>query len=202
MIRFFKKLYHKTKYLAIPFMLLYSVGAGVTHWDRIKYALQALWISFPMIVLYNHLAEWHKSNTIFIESASIIIFINMIFGGASHWRQGTFSWKDLAIKNFMIIFIVLSSYLVLDRLFGFFHSTFVGDMLKSSVSFMVLMYPASKCMTSIFIVSNGKFPPEFLMKLFYSYEKTGRLKDFFDLLQGEGIKEDLLTKEKETADGE
>lgn len=173
---------------AVPFILLFSVGAGVTYWDRLKYFCQAVWLSFPFIVVYNHLVEWHHSHNFFIDAANIIIIINAISGGISHWKQGTFSWKDMAIKNFMIVFIVFSAYLVLDKLFSFFHSTFAGDLLKSSVSFMTLMYPASKFATSTFIITNGKFPPEFLMKLFYSYEKNGRLKDFFDLIQGEGIK--------------
>lgn len=191
---------HITKLLqrfSVPFVLLFSTVAGVTYLDRIKYFFQAVWVSFPLIVIYNHLVSWHNSNELFIESASLIIFINAIFGGISHWKQGTFSWVKLAVKNLAIVFITLSGYLVLDKLFSFFQSTFVGDMLKSAVSFMTLMYPASKFMTSAFIVTNGKFPPEFLMKLFYSYEKTGRLKDFFDLLQGEGIKGHMDLKEKQ-----
>lgn len=184
---FLLKIQETIRRFAVPFILLFSVGAGVTYWDRLKYFCQAIWLSFPFIVVYNHIINWHNSNSFFIESASIIIGINALFGGISHWKQGTFSWKEMAVKNFMIVFIVLSAYLVLDKLFSFFHSTFAGDMLKSSVSFMTLMYPASKFMTSSFIITNGKFPPEFLMKLFYSYEKSGRLKDFFDLLQGEGI---------------
>lgn len=187
---FLAKIQELLRKFAVPFVLFFSVGAGVTYWDRIKYFFQAVWLSFPFIVVYNHLVKWHQHNSFFIESASVIIFINAIFGGVSHWKQGTFSWKDMAVKNFMIVFIVLSSYLVLEKLFSFFSSTFVGDMLHSSISFMTLMYPASKFMTSAFIITNGKFPPEFLMKLFYSYEKNGRLKDFFDLLQGEGIKTD------------
>lgn len=183
----FGKLLTGLKLISVPVILLYSVGTGITYVDRIKYLFQTIWVSFPMIVLYNHLSSWHDANKLFIEAASIIIFINMIFGGLSHWKQGTFSWKILGIKNFFIIIVVLSTYLVLDKLFGFFADTFVGGMLKSSISFIVLMYPASKFMTSAFIVTNGKFPPMFLMKLFYSFEKKGRIKDFFDVLEGNGI---------------
>ncbi|MDO4782547.1 MAG: hypothetical protein Q4A09_04925 [Capnocytophaga felis] len=184
------------KLLSVPIILLYSIGSGATYLDRLKYLGQSIWVSFPFIVVYNHLSSWHDANSLFVEAASIIIFINMIVGGASHWKQGTFSWKSLAIKNFFIIFVVLSTYLVLDKLFGFFADTFVGGMLKSSISFMVLMYPASKFMSSLFIFTNGKFPPMYLMKMFYSYEKSGRIKDFFDLLSGEGIK-DLATEHHE-----
>lgn len=189
MKKIIQKIVETIKLFSVPIILLYSIGTGITYWDRVKYFFQAVWLSFPFIVMYNHLTSWHSSNEVFIESASIIIFINMIFGGVSHWKQGTFSWWQLGIKNFYIICIVLATYVVLDKLFGFFAETFVGGMLKSSISFIVLMYPASKFMTSLFIVTNGKFPPMYLMKLFYSYEKNGRIKDFFDLLSGEGIKD-------------
>lgn len=191
-----KKILESVKLFSVPIILLYSIGTGITYWDRVKYFFQAVWISFPFIVIYNHISGWHDANVLFVESASIIIFVNMIFGGVSHWKQGTFSWWRLGLKNFYIVCIVLCTYLVLDKLFGFFADTFVGGMLKSSISFIVLMYPASKFMASLFIVTNGKFPPMYLMKLFYSYEKSGRIKDFFDLLSGEGVK-DLATEHNE-----
>lgn len=173
--------------LSIPFILLFSLGAGVTLYDRLRYFIYSAWVSFPFIAIYNVLAQWYGLNIVFFESACIIISINAIFGGLSHWKQGTFSWLKLFIKTLLIVFITFSGYIVLDNLFSFFENTFVGETLQSFISFMVLMYPASKFMTSSFILSNGKFPPTFLMKVFYSYEKTGRLKDFFDLIQGDGV---------------
>lgn len=52
------------------------------------------------------------------------------------------------------------------------------------------MYPASKFITSMFILTNGKFPPEYLIKLFYTYEKNGRLKDFLEFLSGDGVRQE------------
>lgn len=40
------------------------------------------------------------------------------------------------------------------------------------------IYPASKCLKNCYVLSNGKFPPEWLMNKVYNFEKTGNLKDF------------------------
>lgn len=42
----------------------------------------------------------------------------------------------------------------------------------------------------MFILTNGKFPPEYLIKLFYTYEKNGRLKDFLEFLSGDGVRQE------------
>lgn len=184
-----------TKLFTVPFILMFSIGAGVTYYDRLRYFLYSIWISFPFIAIYKHFVGWYGHHEVFFDAACIIIAINAFFGGVSHWKQGTFSWLKLFLKNIAIVAITFCGYIVLEKLFGFFQDTFIGNTLKSAISFMVLMYPASKFMTSSFIITNGKFPPIFLMKLFYNYEKTGRLKEFFNLIQGEGITQEIVEEE-------
>ena len=189
-LNFLKTVFVKIKIIMILCVLMFAPYTIVSVSDRIKYVLIALYIHTPLIFIYNYVSNWFGANSVFTESASIIILANMIIGGASHFKRDTFSWKELFKKNFFIILVVFISYLVLEKLFSFFADTFAGSMLKSSISFIVLMYPASKFITSMFILTNGKFPPEYLIKLFYTYEKNGRLKDFLEFLSGDGVRQE------------
>ena len=53
-------------------------------------------------------------------------------------------------------------------------------MFKMSVQLMTLFYPVSKIVKNVFVLTKGKYPPQFVMKALYNYEKEGKLKDFFD----------------------
>jgi len=44
---------------------------------------------------------------------------------------------------------------------------------------MTLLYPVSKAVKHIFILSKGKYPPQWIIAALYQYEKNGKLKDFF-----------------------
>jgi len=66
---------------------------------------------------------------------------------------------------------------------------------KNTVEIITIFYPTSKVLENTFILTNGKYPPEFLIKALYNYRKDGKLKDFFDALQGK--KEDKKEENKE-----
>ena len=44
---------------------------------------------------------------------------------------------------------------------------------------MTLFFPASKGIKSIFIISNGEYPPKWMMKKVYNYENDGDLNELF-----------------------
>ena len=43
-----------------------------------------------------------------------------------------------------------------------------------------LLYPVKDIAKNLFVLSNGKFPPEFFMKALYKYEKSGKLREFYE----------------------
>ncbi len=60
---------------------------------------------------------------------------------------------------------------------------------------MTLMYPVSKIVKNVFVLTGGKYPPKWIMKALYNYEKSGKLKDFFDDIRG-GDKTEVLDNNK------
>jgi hypothetical protein len=56
----------------------------------------------------------------------------------------------------------------------------VGESFKILIQVVTLLYPVSKVLKNIYILSNKQFPPAFIMDKIYNFEKNGDLKDLFD----------------------
>ena len=97
-----------------------------------------------------------------------------------HFKTGTFDIKDFLVGNTMMIFVISVSYISLAILSIPLDESGIGKMFKMSVQLMTLFFPVSKIVKNVFVLTKGKYPPQFVMKALYNYEKEGKLKDFFD----------------------
>ena len=70
-----------------------------------------------------------------------------------------------------------------------------------SVQLMTLFYPVSKIVKNVFVLTRGKYPPQFVMKALYNYEREGKLKDFFDEIN-QGMPHINSNNEQKTEDTE
>ena len=70
-------------------------------------------------------------------------------------------------------------YLLLASLEVPLGDSLVTEVFESSLQAMTLLYPVSKAVKHIFILSIGKYPPQWIIAALYQYEKNGKLKDFF-----------------------
>ncbi len=60
-------------------------------------------------------------------------------------------------------------------------NNFVGEGFKVLIQVMTLLYPISKALKNIYILSNKKFPPSFIMDKIYTFEKNGDLNNLFQI---------------------
>lgn len=170
----------------VPIIIVFSDDDRFGIKDRIKFAFEALSKMSFFLWIYSYFQLWYNNNQLFSESLGWVLIINMLVGMALHYKLGTFSWIELFIKTVKMLFIIFAVYISLKAMHNLLAESFFGGLFKNSVEIMTVFYPASKVLENTFILTNGKYPPEFLIKALYNYKKDGKLKDFFEVLKGNG----------------
>ena len=186
-----KKIWQKWRYkimiAALPLVLVLSYsseGGNITFWERMRCLLEVIFKSAPFMIVYLFFVDWYGSNQVFAVSIGTALLVNMLVGARCHWKDGTFSIKEMLKKEIEMMMVVSFAYISLKVLTAPLNESFAGYMFKTSIEFVSILYPVSKTLKNIFIITNGKHPPAFIMKALYNYEKEGKLKDFFDSVTG------------------
>lgn len=163
-----------------PIVLLYYFDDKIQLRDRIYYFFVAFFKSIPLLMLYSYFSVWREKNELFFVGISFILFLNMVVGAIYHAKAGTFDIKHFLTGNTTIMLVITVVYISLSVLSIPINETETGKIFQSVVQFMTLMYPVSKIVKNVFVLTGGKYPPQFIMKALYNYEREGKLKDFFD----------------------
>lgn len=171
-----------------PIVLLYYFDDKIQLRDRIYYFFVAFFKSIPLLMLYSYFSVWREKNELFFVGISFILFLNMVVGAIYHAKAGTFDIKHFLTGNATIMLVITVVYISLSVLSIPINETETGKIFQSVVQFMTLMYPVSKIVKNVFVLTGGKYPPQFIMKALYNYEREGKLKDFFDDIS-EGAKD-------------
>ena len=134
----------------------------------------------PIAYALNAFHLWFADNQHFVNAFLIVVLLNAIVGMCKHRKTKEFDWGVFLKKTSGMIFMVIIVYYLLHAL-----SVVAGDNLISNgfeilIQVTTIFYPSSKALKSIFILSNGEYPPKFIMKKLYNFEKDGSLKDFFN----------------------
>lgn len=165
---------------ATPMVLLFYFDDKIQLRDRIYYFFIAFFKSIPLLMLYSYFSIWREKNELFFAGISFILFLNMVVGAIYHAKAGTFDIKHFLTGNATIMLVITVVYISLSVLSIPINETETGKIFQSVVQFMTLMYPVSKIVKNVFVLTGGKYPPQFIMKALYNYEREGKLKDFFD----------------------
>ena len=171
-----------------PIVLLYYFDDKIQLRDRIYYFFLAFFKSIPLLMLYSYFSIWREKNELFFVGISFILFLNMVVGAIYHAKAGTFDIKHFLTGNATIMLVITVVYISLSVLSIPINETETGKIFQSVVQFMTLMYPVSKIVKNVFVLTGGKYPPQFIMKALYNYEREGKLKDFFDDIS-KGVKD-------------
>ena len=99
---------------------------------------------------------------------------------AYHLRQRTFSLSELLKKSAQMLGVIAAVYILLAMLKVPLAESHTGELFASTLQLMTLLYPVSKAVKNIFVLTHGKYPPAWVMKALYNYEKEGKLKEFFN----------------------
>lgn len=196
LLQWFLKAKMKVAIWATPIVLLFYFDDKIHLRDRVYYFFIAFFKSIPLLMLYSYFTVWKEKNELFFVGISFILFLNMVVGATYHAKAGSFDIKQFLYGNISVMLVISVVYISLSVLSIPLNESEMGKMFQSVLQFMTLMYPVSKIVKNIFVLTGGKYPPQFVMKALYNYEREGKLKDFFDEING------TKTNEPKTEDHE
>lgn len=151
-----------------------------TFMDRLIYFFQVIGTFAPIAYLLDGLNFWFKTNQQFSSFILICLLVNMVVGAVFHSKMGTFNWVEMFRKNILMWVVLIVVYAMLEMLRLTAGQNFVGESFKILIQVVTLLYPVSKVLKNIYILSNKQFPPAFIMDKIYTFEKNGDLKDLFN----------------------
>lgn len=160
--------------------LVLFTDSSVKWEDKIYYAFNVVSHLAPIAFLLNLFNWWWTDNHQFGTFLCCSLVANMIVGCYYHLKKNTFSWKLFLGRNIEMTFIVIIGYVMLEMLRYTAGDNLAGEIFRILIQISTLLFPISKVLKNIFILSKGKYPPKFFMERLYNFEKTGDLKDLFD----------------------
>lgn len=157
------------------YSLILLSAKNVTIYDKIEYLVKLIAAFAPVAVLLELLDIWYKDNEQFCAFVLVAILINMGVGIVYHVRYKTFSWKEFFSKNISMMAEVIVVYVLLEMIRLTFGGGAVGESLKVVIQIATLLRPTSKALKNIYILTEKKHPPSFIMERLYNFEKNGNI---------------------------
>lgn len=149
--------------------------------DKLCYIFQAIGTFAPIAYLLDGFNLWFKTNQQFSSFILICLIVNMFIGAIFHSKMKTFDWVEMFKKNIIMWMVLIVVYAMLEMLRITAGNNFIGEGFKILIQVTTLLYPISKAMKNIYILSNKQFPPSFIMDRIYHFEKNGDLNDLFNI---------------------
>lgn len=176
-----KTIFLKSIIFFLPITVVFA-NNKIDYKDKFYFGFESFFKFAPFMWIYTTIQLWYKNNEVFSTSLGLVLLVNMFVGMALHMKLGTFSWKELLLKTVKTLSVIFVVYVSLKALNNVLTDSYFGGLFKSTIEFITILYPASKVLENTFILTDGKHPPEFIIKALYNYKKDGKLKDFFETL--------------------
>lgn len=146
--------------------------------ERIEFFLKSLLTIAPIAFLVELTQSWVLNNQKFTTAVVLIILINMVIGAYIHVKKGDFKWKKFITKSISMVIVINITYIVLELILGRAGENFIVEGFRAALQVATLLYPGSKILKNIFILSNGEHPPKWVMQKIYNFQENGDLKQF------------------------
>lgn len=180
---------------ATPLVLLFYFDDKIHLRDRVFYFFVVFFKSVPLLLLYAYFSSDKEQNAIFYAGISVVLMLDMIAGAWYHFKKGDFDFVELLNGSIFKMAIIAIAFISLSILNIPLSRTDVGRAFEITIQMISLLYPVKDIAKNLFVLSNGKFPPEFFMKALYNYEKSGKLKEFYEKVNN-GITPNELDNDK------
>lgn len=135
----------------------------------------------PIAYVLDLINIWFITNKQFVVFVTMTIAINMLIGAWRHRKLATFKWEKLLIKTVKMMAVLISTYALLEMIRITAGDNILTNSFKVIIQVITIFYPASKALKSVFIISNGEYPPKWIMEKVYSFEKDGDVDGLFDV---------------------
>ena len=141
--------------------------------DKIQYSVLTLIKLSPIAFVLNGLSIWFNDNKLFFSFVIYTLIANIGFGVWRHKKERSFSWEKFFEKNFQMWIIIILTYPLLEMIRIITGDNLVSEIFTIGIQISTLLYPGSKVLKNVYIISNKEFPPRYVMERLYKFEKTG-----------------------------
>jgi len=173
------------------FSIIYIADDRFSFLEKLPAYIKILLAFGPIAYLLELGGYWFVDNKKFVTFFLLIVIIQGAFGIWKHKILNQFSWEEFFIKTGKMLVIVIFTYFLLSMVGGIASDNIIAEGFELSIQVMTLFFPASKGIKSIFIISNGEYPPKWMMKKVYNYENDGDLNDLFKKEPKKDLKDEL-----------
>ena len=159
--------------------IILSTDDKVNISDKLNYIFKVLITFSPIAFLLDIFNWWFEKNEQFANFLILALSLNILVGVIIHLKNNTFSWIDFCKKNSMMIFACVSTYASLELLRYSAGENIISEAFKTTIQVMTLLFPVSKIIKNVYLLTDKTFPPAFFMDRLYKFEKDGKLDEFF-----------------------
>lgn len=172
------KLYYMIKETLAHLILINyeKVSSG----DKIEYASQLAYKFAPMAIFLNFIGLWWHDNHQFGMFMMGAMLINLVIGVFFHHRNKSLDIKEMLVKSGEMSVIVIATYTILEMIRYTLGDNMLSEAFRATIQVATILYPGSKIFKNCYLLSNGKFPPKFVMENIYNFEKNGDLRRFIN----------------------
>lgn len=172
-------------FLKIYFIKLYCniillADTNLPSEDRSEYLWKSMATLAPFALLMQTIDMWFVDNALFGTGIILLIMINMFIGGAMHYRKRDFMWVKFISKTIMMVLVTFITYLVLEIVITVLGNNPIVSGFRAVLQVATLLYPGSKILKNVFILSRGEHPPRWIMQKVYNFQKNGDLQAFMN----------------------
>jgi hypothetical protein len=132
----------------------------------------------PITIFIQILFDWYLTNESFVQGNVFLIGLNGVLGGWFHFRKGDFSWEEILMKTVKMSILSLIVYAVLEIIMSRGGDYGVVKGFRAAIQIGTLLYPGTKILKNVYILSNGEYPPTWIMKKVYNFQENGDLNEF------------------------
>lgn len=169
-------------------------GVNLSYSEKIKYCLFVIAHLAPLAFFMDWVHAWFKDNGQFFFFVCVALIVNMGVGVWFHFKYGTFKMRDFLLKNVEMMGVVVIVYVMLEMLRYTAGENIAGELFRIIIQVLTLLYPVSKVLRNMFIISRGKHPPKFIMLKLYNFERYGDLEEFFKTKKGDDMEDSEAQK--------
>jgi hypothetical protein len=148
-----------------------------TIWEKFILSMKVVVALAPVAYVLNGLGVWFQSNHMFFSFMLYIIFANMVLGALYHHKANKFSWSEFWKSNIKMWAIIILIYPMLEMLSIIAGNNFAGESFKIVIQISTMLYPGAKILKNVYLWSDKKYPPSWIIDRIYKFETTGKLSD-------------------------
>lgn len=134
----------------------------------------------PFILIWQYALGLAVDQALFIGWWSLIMLFNALVGIVTHLKLKTFDWKEFLLNNAIMIILTIAVYWSTIGLVETANNA-VTNSLTTALQVATLVYPISKIFKNAHILTNGVFPPEWIVRKLFDFDKNGNLKVFKEM---------------------